>query len=67
LGAAIAGLVANASGLDNALDPGSVLCASLWVPLALVPAPLAASAIGVRLNLMAPRFPEQGLTAARKG
>jgi MFS family permease len=55
LGAAIAGLVANASGLDNGLDPGSVLRASLWVPLALVAAPLAACAIGVRLNLMVPR------------
>ena len=52
LGAAIAGLVANASGLDNGLDPESVLRASLWVPLALVAAPLAACAIGVRLNLM---------------
>jgi hypothetical protein len=59
LGAAIAGLVANASGLDNGLDPGSVLRASLWVPLALVTALLAACAIGVRLNLMVPRSPEQ--------
>src|ERR1700738_975427 len=67
LGAAIAGLVANASGLDNGLDPGSVLRASLWVPLALGAAPLAACAIGVRLNLMVPRSPEQGLTAARNG
>jgi predicted MFS family arabinose efflux permease len=30
LGAATAGLVANASGLDDGLDPGSVLRASLW-------------------------------------
>ena len=60
LGAAVAGLVANASGLDNGLDPGSMLRASLWVPLALVAAPLAASAIGVRLNLMVPRSLEQG-------
>ena len=67
LGAAIAGLVANASGLDNGLDPGSVLRASFWVPLALVAAPLAACAIGVRLNLMVPRSPEQGLPAARNG
>ena len=67
LGAAIAGLVANASGLDNGLDPGSVLRASLWVPLALVAAPLAACAIGLRLNLMPERSPEQGLTAARNG
>jgi predicted MFS family arabinose efflux permease len=67
LGAAIAGLVANASGLDNGLDPRSVLRASLWVPLALVAAPLAACAIGMRLNLMVPRSTEQGLTAARSG
>ena len=67
LGAATAGLVANASGLDNGLDPGSVLRASLWVPLGLVAAPLAACAIGVRLNLMVPRSRERGLTAARNG
>ena len=66
-GPAIAGLVANASGLDNGLDPRSVLRASLWVPLALVAAPLAACAIGMRLNLMVPRSTEQGLTAARSG
>jgi MFS family permease len=65
LGAATAGLIANASGLDNGLDPGSVLRASLWVPLALAAAPLAACAIGVRLNVMVPRSPEQGLIAAR--
>src|SRR4029077_17890019 len=62
LGAAVAGLVANASGLDNGLDLGSVAHASLWVPLALVAAPLAAGAIGARLNLMVPRSPKQGLT-----
>ena len=67
LGAATAGLVANASGLDNGLDPGSVLRSSLWVPLALVAAPLAASAIGVRLNLMLPRSPEQVPTTAGNG
>jgi MFS family permease len=67
LGAATAGLVANASGLDNGLDAGSVLRASLWVPLALAAAPLAACAIGVRLNLMIPRSPEQGLITARSG
>jgi len=67
LGAAIAGLVANASGLDNGLDPGSVLLASLWVPLALVAAPLAACAIGMRLNLMVPRAPERGLAVAGNG
>ena len=65
LGAAVAGLVANASGLDNGLDPVAVLRASLWVPLALVAAPMAACAIGVRLNLMVPRSAELGLAAAR--
>src|SRR5215472_17053587 len=65
LGAAIAGLVANASGLNNGLDPDSVLRASLWVPLALVAAPLATVAIGARLNLMVPRPAQQGLIAAR--
>lgn len=64
LGAAIAGLVANASGLDNALDPMSLWRASVWVPTALVAAPLAACAIGVRLNLLVPRAPEQGLPAS---
>jgi MFS family permease len=58
LGAAIAGWVANASGLNHGLDPGSVLRASLWVPLALVAAPLAACVIGVRLNRMVPRSPD---------
>jgi len=59
LGAAIAGLVANASGLDSGLDPGSVLRASLWVPLALVAAPLTAGAIGARFNLMSRTLPNQ--------
>src|SRR5262249_25043023 len=63
LGAAVAGLVANASGLDDGLDAGSVSRASLWVPLALVAAPLAAGTIGARLNLMVPRPPKQGLPA----
>jgi MFS family permease len=60
LGAAVAGLVANASGVDDGLDLAALFRASLWVPLALVAAPLAASAIGFRLNLMAPPSPEQG-------
>jgi hypothetical protein len=59
LGAATAGLVANASGLDNGLDPGSVLRASLWVPLALVAVPLAAAAIGVRLNRLSLALPSK--------
>ncbi len=67
LGAATAGLVANASGLDTGLEPGAVLRASLWVPLALVAAPLAAGAIGVRLNPMVPRSPDQRLPAPGNG
>ena len=59
LGAATAGLVANASGLDNGVDPGSVLRASRWVPLALVAAPLAAAAIGGRLNRMSHALPSR--------
>jgi hypothetical protein len=31
-------LVANTSGLNNGLDPGFVLCASLWILSALVAA-----------------------------
>jgi predicted MFS family arabinose efflux permease len=63
LGAATAGLVANASGLDIGLDLDAVLRASLWVPLALVPAPLAAVAVGVRLNLIVSRSPTTVLRA----
>src|SRR5580700_8402324 len=48
-GAAIAGLVANASGLGNGLHPGSILRAAFWVPMAFVAASLAASMIGMRL------------------
>src|SRR5580704_11738284 len=52
-GAAIAGLVANASGLGNGLNLGSILHAAFWVPMAFVSAPLAASMIGMRLNVVA--------------
>jgi predicted MFS family arabinose efflux permease len=48
-GAAIAGLVANASGLGDGLHSSSVLRAAFWVPMAFVTAPLAASIIGMRL------------------
>jgi len=48
-GAAIAGLVANASGLGDGLHPSSILRAAFWVPMAFVAAPLAASLIGMRL------------------
>jgi uncharacterized membrane protein YfcA len=51
-GAAIAGLVANASGLGAGLHSGSVLRAAFWVPIAFVAAPLAASTIGMQLNFV---------------
>jgi predicted MFS family arabinose efflux permease len=48
-GAAVAGLVANASGLGDGLHITSVLRAAFWVSMAFVAAPLAASVIGTRL------------------
>jgi hypothetical protein len=48
-GAAIAGLIANASGLGDGLHPGSILRAAFSVPMAFVAASLAASMIGMRL------------------
>jgi MFS family permease len=63
LGAALAGLVANVSGLGAGPHPGAVLRAAFWVPLAFVAVPLAASTIGMRLNLVA-RKPGPELTIA---
>jgi MFS family permease len=54
-GAAMAGLVANASGFGAGLNSGSVLRAAFWVPIVFVAAPLAASTIGMRLNSVAGR------------
>ena len=54
LGAAIAGLVANASGLGNGLDHAAMVRASVWVPLILAAAPCAACAVGIRLNVLTP-------------
>jgi len=65
-GAAVAGLVANASGLGDGLPPGSVLRAALWVPMAFVTAPLAAGAIGVRLNMIARRSGHKQTIAANR-
>jgi predicted MFS family arabinose efflux permease len=55
LGAAIAGLVANASGFGEGLDVDSIRRAAFWVPLPFVAASLAACALGVRLNLVTGR------------
>jgi MFS family permease len=65
-GAAVAGLVANASGLGDGLHPGSVLRAAFWVPMAFVAAPLAAGAIGVRLNMIARQSGHEQTIAANR-
>jgi len=52
-GAAVSGLVANACGLSDSMTAAAVLRAAFWVPAALVVAPLAAVAIGTRLNALA--------------
>jgi MFS family permease len=52
-GAAAAGLVANASGLSDVLEPASLLRAAFLVPASFVVAPLLASIMGVRMNLKA--------------
>jgi MFS family permease len=67
LGAAIAGLVANASGLGDGLHSDSIRRAAFWVPLAFVAAPLAASALGIRLNSVAGRSLRTSTLAAGKG
>jgi MFS family permease len=67
LGAAIAGLVANASGLGDGLHPGSIRRAAFWVPLAFVAAPLAASALGIRLNSVTRRSSRTSTLAANQG
>src|SRR5262249_38390878 len=64
-GAAVSGLVANACGLSDSMTAAAVLRAAFWVPAALVVAPLAAVAIGTRLNALAWRAaPEHGRPAA---
>jgi predicted MFS family arabinose efflux permease len=52
-GAAIAGLVANISGIGDALVATAVSRAAFWVPIVFVAAPLAASAIGICLTAIA--------------
>jgi MFS family permease len=52
-GAASAGLVANASGLSDSLAHAAILRAAFWVPASFIAAPLAAGAIGLRLNALA--------------
>jgi MFS family permease len=52
-GAAVAGLVANASGIGDGLVATAVSRAAFWVPMAFVAAPLAAGAISFRLTAIA--------------
>jgi predicted MFS family arabinose efflux permease len=52
-GAALAGLVANASGLSDGLHPGAILRAAFWVPTAFVGVALTAGLIGLLLNRLA--------------
>jgi MFS family permease len=64
-GAAVAGLVANASGLGDGLQASSVLRAAFLVPIAFVAAPLAAGTIGMRLNLAARSSGREQMIAAK--
>jgi predicted MFS family arabinose efflux permease len=51
-GAASAGLVANAGGLSDSLVHDAILRAAFWVPVGFIAAPLAAGAMGIRLNAL---------------
>jgi predicted MFS family arabinose efflux permease len=66
-GAAVAGLVANASGIGDGMHPSSVLRSAFWVPIAFVAVPLAAGAIGMRLNLTTRRSGREQMLAATEG
>ncbi len=55
LGAALAGLVANAAGLSAGLNKVDVAAAALWVPASFVAAALAATLMGRRLARLAAR------------
>ena len=55
LGAALAGLVANAAGLSAGLNKVDIAAAALWVPVSFVAAALAATIMGRRLARLAAR------------
>jgi len=63
-GAALAGLVANASGIGDGMNPGAIVSPAFWVPIAFVAVPLAAVAVGMRLNLSAHRLGREQMVAA---
>ena len=52
LGAAVAGLVANASGFSTVVDAGGVGRAAFWVPVSFSFAALAAGVVGIRLRTL---------------
>jgi len=60
LGAALAGLIANASGFVDGLHTNSLRRAAFWVPMLFVAAPLAAATVGVRSNRTTIRPASQG-------
>ena len=60
LGAALAGLIANASGFVDGLHTNSLRRAAFWVPMLFVAAPLAAATVGVRSNRTTVRPASQG-------
>jgi predicted MFS family arabinose efflux permease len=55
LGAAIAGLVANAAGFSVTGDPTGIVRAAFWVPATFVGAAMLAAAMGIRLGGLAKR------------
>jgi MFS family permease len=62
-GAAVAGLVANASGIGDGMHPSSVIRPAFWVPIAFAAVPLAAGTIGMRLNLTTRRAGRERMVA----
>jgi len=58
-GAASAGFVANAGGLSDSLTHASILRAAFWVPASFMAAPLAAGAMGMRLNALGRRLAQR--------
>jgi MFS family permease len=55
LGAAVAGLVANAAGFSVAGDPTGIARAAFWVPATFIAAAVVAGIMGVRLGVLAKR------------
>ena len=55
LGAAVAGLVANAVGLSGGLEPAAVVRAAFWVPVCFVAAAALACMAAIHLRLLVRR------------